>query len=292
MPPELQPKGTFAPSEATPNPQLDELSLNKLQELVEWPSKMEHYSAKVAPEQPEDAPSEPAAEQPPEEPPEQPVAAEEAPAEPQVEPEAPPDEAAILQARLEAYEAEQQKLRAQLAGREAGERGYIKQLQQEVARLKSTTSSDEVAEEAPPPRNDTIATWAVSQAIQAAGTSFLQSHSDMTDLHEGVRQYLANSGYDSQPLLLSGDPLAASRETTRVLEEAYWHVKAEKQRARVAELQTRRADSMRGVEAAKKKAAISAGGGAAPPPKPVKQLQDLSLEELQQRVEKLGSRRG
>lgn len=307
MPPELKPRGTFAPNEARPNDKLKDMDLEKLQELVEWPSKMGEFTA---PQEPEFSPvpeesteAEPAevSHEPPASTDEPEATLEAEPAEP-AEPEPgtptdtePPDEAEILRLRLEAYEAEQRKLEAKLAGRDAGERGYIQQLKRQIEELRAGNGATEPEEgdlddpaprprRSPSPQQDAIASWAVSQAVSVAGAEFTAAHSDFSELQSDIQAYVGKSGFDPQTILLSNDPIAAGREVTRVLQEAYWHVKAERKRAHVAELQKRRADSMRGVEEAKKKAAISAPGSSTPPPKKQKKIEDLSLEELQARV--------
>src|SRR3972149_1487493 len=120
---ELQPKGTFKASEATPDPKLKDVALDKLQELIEWPTKMQEFVASQPPA-PTPVPTEPVVAKPAE--PAVVAPPVETPAEvPAVEPPAEvPDEAALLKHRLELFEVEQRKLEAKLAGRDAGETGY------------------------------------------------------------------------------------------------------------------------------------------------------------------------
>ena len=304
---EIKPMGTFPESEARHNPALDDMDLKDLRELVEWPSKMEKFEkassgTDYTPVDEEEAPPQQVVEEVPDAEPE-PIQAEESQEpvaevepEPEAESSAPEpeqvgDDLEFLRLKLEAIEADNRKLAAQNAGRQSGERGYINQLKREIEQLRAG-ATDEFTEEAvsqprtraAEPTQSSISAWAVERAISDAAAHFAMAHSDHEELKDGIAGYIQQSGYDPQRLLEIGDPIEAGREVTRVLEESYWHVKAEKTRQRVAELQQKRADSMPGLERAKRKAAVSASGSSTPPPKPATKTDDLSLEELAKRV--------
>jgi hypothetical protein len=277
---------------------LEGKSIEELDELLRNPEKM----AGIQPEQPplpvaETVPPEPTEEKPPEAPP--------VPTEPKPE-EAPegPSEAEILKAQIAALEANNKKMEARLAGRESGERGFIKQLQNRIKALESGASRrtdseyEPVAEEPPeqpvrkvePPTRDSVAAWAVGRAVQEAAANFVANHPGYDEMSKEITEYITNSGYDSSAILMSGDPIEASKETTRLLDEAYWHVNAAHKVKAAAELQTKKADQMRRLEEVKAKAAVSASG-AAPAPKPkAKSYDDMTLAELDAELRRLTKR--
>jgi len=290
------PLGTFASSEASPNPALKNLSLDQLQELVEWPSKM----AEAVAQEPEPAqmpePDEPTPSDPtpvPETPPE--VAQEAAPVKP-VEPSQEDIDRELLASRIEAAEAHAKKLEAKLVGREAGENGYIQQLKERIRRLESGVDPEPVQYQEPSesaPVQDTkdgLKAWAIQQATKEAFSSFMASHVDSSELEQEMTKYLQDSGFDGSRLTQLGDPIAAAREVTRMLDESYWSVKESRVRSRVAELQTRKADQVRGLEEAKRRATSSAAGSPTPPLAPRKTTSELSLSELEARMKALSRR--
>ena len=303
MAPEPKPIGTFGQSEASPNPALEDMSIEQLSDLVKWPVKMERFienrdeSAAPEPDTTEPEPAEPSPEpestlevvQP------EPVAAQ------------PPQEAQptqedidreLLAARIEAAEANARKLEAKLVGREAGENGYIQQLKERIKRLETgvTPESDggyreqPTAEPEQPMSRNNLNAWAVQQASKEAVTGFMQSHPDIGGVEQDIIKYLNESGFDVSKITQLDDPIVASREMTRTLNEAYWHVDATRKQARVAELQTKKAEQVRGLTEAKIKAASSASGSTPPPPKPQKATADLSLKELEAKMKALGRR--
>lgn len=315
MPAEMKPLGSFPKTEANTNSKFKNMSLEELRALVQWPSKMEEAQDEPGaqfvpvPEEPAVEPDEPEPEvQPEPEPVEPETPTQQAEPEQQQKTSEKSDdedvEKQLLMAKLEAMEAHAKKIEAKLIGREAGERGYIKQLQREIEKLKSVkpedAEQDAYPEEYPTEKKrvpsraserDSIASWAVGRAIAESAAAFTQGHPDSSELQPDIQRYLQESGYDASNVLQSDDPIWAGKEISRALEEAYWHVKESKKRTVVEELQKRRADSMRGVEDAKRKATISASGSSAPPkPKP-KTVQDLTTKELRERVNKLASRR-
>ena len=310
MPAEKRELGGFPKTEHTPNPEIEEMSLDDLQKLVDWPQEFEKAVARevITPEQPEESsepepepeatpePVEPEASTEPE-PETEPEPVEEAPKEPSAE----ELEAEILRARFEALEAHTKKMEAKMAGREAGEKGYIKQLKAQIEELRSGAARQpdpDYGEPEPeirrpqvtPAEPNSVTTWAINNAVQQAAAQFSQGHPDLQEVQESLQAYLQESGYDPQAILLTNDPIAAGRETTRVLEEAYWHAKAATRQSRVAELETKRADQVRGLENAKKKAAISGSGGTPPAPPVRKSTKDLSVAELEKQMDALGRR--
>lgn len=304
MPTEVHPIGTFPKTEANPDPLVKGKSLEELQELIEWPSKMQEAleAQEVAAPTPEPEPIEPVpAESIPAPEPVQeaaPAAEPEKPAEPSQE----DIEKELLRAQIEAIEAHSKKLEAKLTGREAGERGFIKQLQDRIRRLEGGEQAEpspepeyrapSAAEIVPADTRDGFRAWAVQKASQEAVTNFMQSHSDIQGMEPDVVKYLQETGFDARNITQLDDPITAGREMTRVLEETYWHLKETRTRARVAELETRKADQVRGLEEAKRRAAPSASGAPPAPPAPKRDLKDLSLSELEAKMSALRSSGG
>ena len=303
MVPEPKPIGTFGQSEASPNPALEDMSIEQLSELVKWPSKMEKFIEKREPDpspEPETTPTEPVEPSPePESTPEV-VQPEPVTAQPpqEVQPTQEDIDRELLAARIEAAEANARKLEAKLVGREAGENGYIQQLKERIKRLEAvgTPESDSgyrdqsTAEPEQPMSRNNLNAWAVQQASKEAVTGFMQSHPDIGGVEQDIMKYLNESGFDASKITQLDDPIVASREMTRTLNEAYWHVDATRKQARVAELQTKKAEQVRGLTEAKIKAASSASGSTPPPPKPQKATADLSLKELEAKMKALGRR--
>lgn len=303
MVPEAKPIGTFGQSEASPNPALEDMSLEQLSDLVKWPGKMEQFIEKrdVAstpePDLTEPTPVEPSPEP---EPTPEVVQPEPVSAQPpqEVQPTQEDIDRELLAARIEAAEANARKLEAKLVGREAGENGYIQQLKERIKRLEAGVipESDSGYREAPaaepeqPMSRNNLNAWAVQQASKEAVTGFMQSHPDIGGVEQDIMKYLNESGFDASKITQLDDPIVASREMTRTLNEAYWHVDATRKQARVAELQTQKAEQVRGLTEAKIKAASSASGSPPPPPKPEKALSDLSIKELEAKMRAFGRR--
>jgi acylphosphatase len=298
MPAEEYPVGTFPASEATPAPEVSEKSLAELSELIKWPSKLEQFAAEPVPSYEPPAPE--PVEQPIEPPAPEPAAEAAAPA---AEPDKPAEpsqediEREILRAQVEAMEAHSKKLEAKLIGREAGEKGYIKQLQERLKRLESGNGEfrEEPSPEPPPQEivpatTDGFRTWAVQKAAQEALQGFMQNHSDVKEMEQEAMQYLQETGFDARKIYQLEDPIAAGREMTRVLEETYWHLRESRGRARVAELQIKKADQTRGLEEAKRRASPSASGSPPVPVTPPKTTKDLPLNDLDARVRAMRSR--
>lgn len=193
-----------------------------------------------------------------------------------------------LEARVKHFES--------LAGRNAGELGFVKQQLRKLQESQHTAPREEEAEyvepdsrPAPsrePKSRDEVVAWAVSQAVQQAAGEFATSHSDAGELQEAMQAYLSDTGYNPKDVFDLENPIAAARETKRALEEAYWHAKATRASTMRKEAETRRAAQIPQMEKAKRKAAIS-GSGAAPPPKPKpKTYADMTVDELEAEIQK------
>ena len=205
----------------------------------------------------------------------------------------------ILLARLEASEAANKKMEARLAGREAGEKGYIKQLQDRLKALETKRTDPEEPRYAEPdaeeperrtpaaPSRDSVAAWAVGQAIQGAFAGFASGHPDYQEVVEDVKGYLEKSGYDSSRVLMADDPIEAAKEVTRALDEAYWHVKADRKSKAVADLTQRKADQVRSLSEAKLKATMSGSGAPPVPPPKTKSVQDMTADEAEKELDRL-----
>ena len=303
MVPEPKPIGTFGQSEASPNPALEDMSIEQLSELVKWPSKMERFIEQREPSpSPEPETTQPEPVEPSPEPESTPEVVQPEPVAAQPPQEVPPTQEDIdrelLAARIEAAEANARKLEAKLVGREAGENGYIQQLKERIRRLEAGANSEPesgyretpVAEPEQPMSRNNLNAWAVQQASKEAVTGFMQSHPDIAGVEQDIMKYLNESGFDVGKITQLDDPIVASREMMRTLNEAYWHVDATRKQARVAELQTKKAEQVRGLTEAKIKAASSASGSTPPPPKPQKSIEDLSLKELEAKMKAFSRR--
>lgn len=138
---------------------------------------------------------------------------------------------------------------------------------------------------------DEITTWAVGQAMRNAAAQFAAEHPTPAGMDEaayrkGVEDYLASINYDASRLLEMNDPVAAQRETSSVLQEAYWHISAQQEAARREQLLQRKADQTSKLAKAKAKASVSATAST-PPPKPkAKTLEEMTDKELEDEMMK------
>lgn len=270
-------------------PDYDSMSLEELDRLM---SGGEPAPKEPAPTDEPASETEPVAEEPTSE--TEPVAEEEPEKEDEPEPEPDPRDLIIqeLEARVKHFES--------LAGRNAGELGFVKQQLRKLneAHKQTVRSDDDTfdADSEPEPERrtaprrersrDDVATWAVSQAVQQAVNDFGRQHPDVAEMQEAIGAYLKQSGYDPSAVLESDSPVEAAKETRRVLEEAYWHSKASTASERRKAAETKRAAQIPQLEKAKRKAAISGTGGA-PPPKPQpKTYEQMTLEELEAELQK------
>ena len=178
----------------------------------------------------------------------------------------------------------------QVAGKHAGEVGFLKQRLTELQQRLAAPPSEEAGmysepsarpePAVPAPTSDAVASWVVQQAVAQAAAEFTNSHSDFGQLQGDIMGYIQASGYDPTTVIAANDPLVAARETKRMLEESYWHVRAQKDAARKVELTEKRA-TMKAAAIAAKQAASPSGSGATPPPKPKdKSMNEMSVEEL------------
>lgn len=220
-------------------------------------------------------------------------------AEPTPEPEAPAEEEAPSETPAEDPEAERLRLISEemearakhwesVAGKHAGELGYIKQQLKAIQAAQAQSQQGEEyvePQETPrpapePQRRDGLAEWAVQQAFQQAVTGFEHSHPDVADIGDKMVDYLSATGYDMKTALAMGDPIEAQQEIARALNEAYWHTKAEVNAARRAELTAKREAVQTQAATNKMKASVSATGSS-PPPKPkAKTVDEMTDDEL------------
>lgn len=231
---------------------------------------------------------------------------EETPEEPESQPEAEVAAEPEATEKVEDVEAERLRLLTEelnarakhwesVAGRNAGELGFIKsQLKaiqdaqrQPRAEDYQEASDTQVPTQAPAPRRDGLAEWAVQQAVAQTVGAFESSHPDVKDVQDQMTEYIKNSGYDMRNVLQMDNPVEAQREVSRALEEAYWHSKAAVNAARRTELEAKREAIQTKAAANKLKASVSATASA-PPPKPKSKTQaemtDKELEEEMVRV--------
>lgn len=216
----------------------------------------------------------------------------ETPQEPQPEAQA-PDDMELLRSEL-SETLSRVKHFEQVAGRNAGENGFLKQ---QIARLESQLHSVRAGEDqgeyqrpqenAPPQptiKSDPLTTWAIQQAVEKAGYLFTQANPDVGEHWQGMQEYMGKFNPDTNPILNSNNPMEAQEGATRMLQEAYWHVRANKEAARRQELLQRRADQTSKLAQAKQLASVS-GSGSAPPPKPKeKSMDEMSFEELEREM--------
>lgn len=239
-------------------------------------------------------PAEEAQPEPDPEPASEPVAESEPAAEKEPEPEPVPDEAEILRAQLAALEA-QAKHWEQVAGRNAGELGFIKRQVAELRGQQQSRPTSEFSDEAepqgqpapPPSKYDDLAAWAIQQATAQAVSDWAAKHPDAAELAPTMQEYWQRSGYDPKAVFDANSPIEAQRESVRALDEAYWHAKAAAAAARKAELEQKRIAHQTSQLEAKKKAAVSATGSAPPPkprPKSQAEMTDAELEAEMVRV--------
>lgn len=260
-------------------PDYDSMSLEELDRLI----------AGEKPPEPEESAPEPVENPEPDPEPEPQAAA----AEPEPEKEPEPDTKDLLIQELEA----RVKHFESLAGRNAGELGFVKQQLRKLQEAQQRRPTEEDTFESEPeqerrpvqrrePTRDDVAAWAVSQAVSQALAEFGRQHPDAAELQEAIGAYLKQSGYDPKDILESDSPVEAAKQTLSVLEGAYWHAKAEVKAKARQEAETRRTAQIPQVEKAKRKAVIS-GAGAAPPPKPKpKAFEDMSVDELEAEIQR------
>lgn len=198
----------------------------------------------------------------------------------------------LLLQRLEQAEDERKKAEA-IAGRHGGELGFLRQKVRELEqRFRQPEPDDALQPEPsepvrPAPARDKIAAFVVSQAVPQAISRFESEHPDSVELGPSIAEYLKRNGFDMQAILSMDDPMEATRETDRVLSEAYYHARSERKAKIIAELTTKKAEQFARVQEAKKKAAVTGSGGSAPEPVREKAIEDMTPEELDAKMREL-----
>jgi hypothetical protein len=179
-----------------------------------------------------------------------------------------------------------------IAGRNAGEVGFLKQqydaLASQLSALRAERHDDGSGYTPEPPalprpestRTDPIATWAVGTAINAAGAAFAQAHPDFADSQNEVMAYLKNSGLDAGNLLTLNDPAEAATRVTRALEEAHSYVVRERTEKALTDLRAKKVEQMAQRRVNIAKATISGSGSTPPPPTAAKSLDQMTEQEL------------
>lgn len=206
-------------------------------------------------------------------------------ADPAAEPEAAKPESdlerEILESRMTELEARARHWES-VAGKNGGEVGHLRKMVESFREQQAKAEQNgepgfepEPVRPTPRPGKDAFEAWAITEASNQAAARFEMQHPDSKDLGNEIRDYLVAQKYDGASIATANDPIEAATEATRVLTEAYWHVRAQKEAARRAELTTKRADQTKLAEDARKKAAISGSGGT-PPPKP----RDKTFDEM------------
>ena len=204
-----------------------------------------------------------------------------------------PTEADIMAERLALSEALAKKFES-LAGRHSGELGFLKQRLKELETRQNAPPREAHEEDLYPPEplpaqdrpavaepvRDSLSEWAVGRAIEDEVQRFWGGRAEDAKLRDDIAASLKARQEDLAPLLETRDPVHASRLTRAVLDEALSDALIARAKARIGEMTEKRADQVRNLEQAKKKAAVS-GSGAASPPSQARDLNDLSIPELQ-----------
>jgi len=261
---------------------LDKKSEAELLELLANPDKIAELKEESAPE-PKATPDE--------------AAPQEAAAEPEAAPEETPEEqpatvealdAELLRRRLESAEAEAKRFE-QLAGRNAGELGYVKNKIRDLEAKMAQGQSGDIAEtgyateseERPrPSARDAVTAYVVSQAVPSAINAFEGRHPDSVELAGGMVDYLTQNNINIAELAQGDDPVYVASETERVLSNAYEAAKSIKRATEIQTLETKRAEMFERLKTSKTNASISASGSAPAPPPQQKTLGDLSEAQL------------
>jgi hypothetical protein len=177
-----------------------------------------------------------------------------------------------------------------VAGRNAGELGFIKSQLKAIQAAQLASHQGEFPQQSEPeqgstrpavPVRDGLSEWAVQQAVAQTVNGFETSHPDVNDFKDKLVEYIKTSGYDMQTVMSMDNPIEAQREISRALEEAYWHTKAAILTSRRSELAAKREAIQTQAATQKMKASVSATGSS-PPPKPkektVAEMTDTELE--------------
>lgn len=182
-----------------------------------------------------------------------------------------------------------------IAGRHAGELGFLKTKLQEVeARLSAAPPSDggyeppAVPEPIPPGQGrDKLLSYIVAQAIPQAVASFESRYPDAATLADGMGKYLRDNGVNLQALTQSDDPLFVSREVDRHLTSAYDYAKSAQRAEKIRSLETKRAEMFARIKEAKTSASPPVPASPPAPEPPPKAFADLSQAEMLKEIGKL-----
>jgi hypothetical protein len=191
-----------------------------------------------------------------------------------------------------------------VAGRHAGELGYVRKSQAELLdRIKEMEArvagqSEQLAQEDTEPQSrprrstrDSIASWAVNRALMDAGQQFMASHPDIPELKDYLAAYMNERKSEISSISELDDPLEAQMRTLSLLEEGYWHAKAEAKAKARPEAEKKYAEQIKGFSEMKKKAAISASGSTQSTRPRDKADSEMSLQELEEKIRRLTSSR-
>jgi len=204
--------------------------------------------------------------------------------------------------RLEATELERKKFEA-LAGRHAGELGFLKnKLRDLEARLQSQQGAelerqpyDDTEQPAVRPKGqDRMAEWAVQQSLAQTVNAFTAQYPDSNEMATEIAAYWKDNGIDMASFAQSNDPITAAQETRTALELAYLHVAtAKKQEAATKaeqEASRRNADEVKTLSHRRKAiAATPTGGVRAAVPTRNMDPRTMPLKDLPAYIERLGS---
>lgn len=248
--------------------------------------------------------------EPEEEPTEEVEAPTEAPSEEEVQEKAPEVEEAKpedsvpdhVRLRLEATELERKKFEM-LAGRHAGELGFLKNKLRELeARLQSQQESEPErqsydATDQQPVRTkaqDRFAEWAVQQSLAQTVNAFTAQYPDSNDMAADIAAYWKDNGIDMDSFAQSNDPISAAQDTRTALELAYLHVATAKKHEAATkaeqEASRRTADEVKTLSSRRKAIAATPTGGvrAAVPTRNI-DPRTMPLKDMPAYIERLGS---
>lgn len=295
--PEVEPEETSEPATAFEGLSREDLS-KLIDGVADEPAPTEEPKAEEPAEPAETPEPEEPAEDPDEDPKPQPVDKEPAPA-------APPD-TVLMQARLDEALARAKQMES-VAGRHAGELGYIKRqnqtLMDQISRLTESIRRGQVVDDPqdqPIPQRhvaeatvDPNAAYLSAKAVEESYLGFISRHpSAMVDQDSNgtkvrvLDPLLANEILKRREDLLalrgSGHAPEASTLTEQILAEAWSNVEVQRAAQRVQEVERRSADQSN-IRLKNKKAQAAAGvssRSAAPAPRKVSSFRDLKNDEL------------
>jgi hypothetical protein len=204
--------------------------------------------------------------------------------------------------RMEATELERKKFEA-LAGRHAGELGFLRNKLKELeTRLQSQPSAETGYEsvettdqhEVKPQGQDRFAEWAVQQSLAQTVAAFGAQYPDANGMATEISDYLSANGIDLATIAQSRDPISTATEVRTALELAYLHVAtAKKQEAATKaeqEAARRNADEVKTLSGRRKAIASTPTGGVrAAVPTKENDPRTMPLKDLSRMIERMGS---